>query len=348
MRSHAICLLLAELFVSPTFGQRPADRSFDQVFTIAHAQTQQALQELVNAIQTIAGLRAAPDFSQRTLAVRGTKDQIELAGWLVNELDQPPHAPSDQPPTAHEYHLSSGGRDEVARVFFLAHVDSPQNLQRIINAIRGISEINRIMPDNEQRAIALRDTVEQVRFAEWLVGQLDQPADGRAGTSAALEFRLSGTGNEVARVFYTHGDGPQTVQEVINTIRTITGLPRIMPGIAPSALVVRGGADSVALAEWLVGELGPPAAGQTPDPAALAPHEFRLPGLSDGLTRVFYTHARSSQDLQQMVNSIRVATDLTRVMPFNSREALVVRGADTQVAAAEQLVQEMDHPKSTP
>jgi len=67
----------------------------------------------------------------------------------------------------------------------------------------------------------------------------------------------------VVRVFYlTHTETPQQLQEVIVAVRSISGVFRAFTHSASRAMALRGTADQMAVADWLLYVLDKPA--QTP------------------------------------------------------------------------------------
>jgi len=67
----------------------------------------------------------------------------------------------------------------VARVFYLANIRNPQDLQKIVIAIRENTAIQRLMPVDLRMAIALRGTDAPVVAAQRLVAELDTTASAR-------------------------------------------------------------------------------------------------------------------------------------------------------------------------
>jgi hypothetical protein len=92
-------------------------------------------------------------------------------------------------PEPHEYKLAG---DDVARVFELRYAQTPQQVQEIVTILRSVGDIRRLFVRNEQRAVALRGTAEQVALAAWLVSELDKPVNGQ--TTGEDSLRLTSTG----------------------------------------------------------------------------------------------------------------------------------------------------------
>jgi hypothetical protein len=69
-----------------------------------------------------------------------------------------------------------------------------------------------------------------------------------------------------------------------------------------------------------------------------------MPGGAN-VVRVFYlTNIVGVQSFQEIVNGVRRTTNLPRVIPYPSQRAVALRGTNTQVAAAERVIQELDNP----
>ncbi len=74
----------------------------------------------------------------------------------------------------HEYHFPGGG-DDIVRVFYIKHANTPQELQEIVTLVRSVADVRRLFTYNELRAFAARGTADQIALVAWLVEQLDQP-----------------------------------------------------------------------------------------------------------------------------------------------------------------------------
>ncbi|HTP34336.1 MAG TPA: cohesin domain-containing protein [Candidatus Acidoferrales bacterium] len=65
--------------------------------------------------------------------------------------------------------------EQVAKVFYLSNVSTPQELQEIVNAVRSVADIQRFFPYNAQNAIIAKGSADQVALAEKLLHDLDKP-----------------------------------------------------------------------------------------------------------------------------------------------------------------------------
>jgi hypothetical protein len=143
MRTWLILALLTCL----AYGQKSAPPGIERVFSLLHVESPQVL------------------------------SRSSTAEWLVNNLDTLP-APQTPGSAVLEYRLS-GGPADVARVFYLANIRNPQDLQKIVIAIRENTAIQRLMPVDPRMAIALRCTDAPVVAAQRLVAELDTTASAR-------------------------------------------------------------------------------------------------------------------------------------------------------------------------
>jgi hypothetical protein len=155
---------------------------------------------------------------------------------------------------------------------------------------------------------------------------------GLAGISAFASAQVSD------RTFYlTHTDTVQQFQEVATTIRTITDIQQLSADQAQKSVTIHANPVQIAMAEWLFNELDSPAA----QPAV--PHEYRAPGSTDDVVRVFYVPtAPTVLDFQEISTLVRTISDTRRVFTYNERKALVLRGTNVQADLAEWLLKELE------
>ena len=244
MPNFAFCFVSTALLASLAAGQN-SQPAADRVLPVATADSPQRFQEIVNTIRAISGLsNVVADPAQKSIRVRGSAEQVDLAEWVRGELDQPAASSAD-------YQIPGG--QEIARVFFLAHVTSPVGLQEIVNGIRSITEIVRIMPDNTLHAIIVRGEVDRVSLAAWLIGELDLAPGGRPTSEEPREFRVTSLPNEATRVFYPASiQNPQQLQALINSVREGANIKRIMPNNSLRAILLRASNEQVAAAARII------------------------------------------------------------------------------------------------
>jgi type II secretory pathway component GspD/PulD (secretin) len=341
MHSRSLILALTALFASLAVGQTVNQPGTARVFHLSQSESPQDLNGMVTVVRTIAEVSVitAPDVERGTIPLRGTAGQVTLAEWLLSQLDQP--VPSNHQPAAYDYQEAK--RDPAVRVFRLANIETPVGLNRITTAVRTIADVSRVLPYNAQRAIVVRGTPGQAALAEWLLNQLDQPASP-VHESATYHFEEAGDDPAVLVFRLANVETSQDLQEITNAIRVIADVRKILPYVVQGAVIMRGSADQIAMAEWLVGELDQPAGGNAALCQDAAGHEFQVPD-SDQIVHVFhFTDSTTAQQFVDIAAQARRTQKLEQVYICYSQRALSVRGTLDQIALTEQLIQEMMKP----
>jgi hypothetical protein len=234
-----------------------------RIFYLTNTPTIQTFQEVATLVRTTADIRRVFTYNApRAMVLRGNVDQVAVAAWLVNAIDQSANSGE----TA-EYRMpaTSDPRGEtVVHLFHIAHARSIQDFQELATAVRTIADLRRVFTYNEPRLFVTRGTAEQNALAKWLVQQMDRPALGQPGatndhTSAAFEYQSPDDSANIVRIFYLHSPTVLDFQQAATEIRTTTGMRRIFTYNAPRALAVRGTVDQVAIADRIIKDLDTPA-----------------------------------------------------------------------------------------
>jgi type II secretory pathway component GspD/PulD (secretin) len=147
-------------------------------------------------------------------------------------------------------------------------------------------------------------------------------------------------------LYFANTDSRQGMQEITNAIRAITGIPGTLDSTQPT-LEVSGTAKEIELAEWVFNELDRPAttqAAESPNSTTYTEQLLNGKTLSE-VVRVFYfTNRPSPKRIQETVNTIRAITEIVRLMPFNERSAILLRGSVDRMGLAEWLFSELNQP----
>jgi hypothetical protein len=232
------------------------------------------------------------------------------------------------------------GSADAVRLFYLTHGETAQETQQLVNLIREMSDIQRISYYGDRRTIALRGTPDQIALAEWLFGRLDKPVDPQTVKPAGYEFPAPNGAMESVRVLYfTQDERSENPQQMINLIRTATEIRRAHDYSPRGAIVLRGTAAQIALAEWLFGELNKPVNPQTNRTAAY--QQTAPTGRSEAVRLFFFSRNETDQDLQEIMQMIRTMADIQAVNPYPPKRAIVVRGTPAQIALAEWVVSQL-------
>ncbi len=231
----------------------PGDRLV--VFHLAHVKSAQGYQELINATRTIPELtRVFPRTGNFSIAARGSEDQLALAEWFLQQLDQPA-IPAGQPRTEQNFH-SALTRTPEGRVLYYAHNATAQQCQPIINAVRTIPELTKVFPVMEKGALALAGPADRVALAEWLFGQMDQPAPATAFHASAT---YDGGGLGVSQVFFLPGSvSEQSFQAIVTNVRAIGPGLKAFPSTPTRTVAVRGTPTQLTQAAGILKNAGNP------------------------------------------------------------------------------------------
>jgi hypothetical protein len=314
---------LVALSACAAFGQPTGTGTLDWTFQFSGTDPM-LFAETATAIRTMTGLPVALDQTRGSLTVQGTAADSALAEWIFKELDTPSRSP------AAEFRVP-GGADDVLRVYRPSRLVTPQSMQETVNAIRSLVEERRIVLSAGAKAILLRGTVASGALAEWIVSQLDQPS--ASGTS---QYLVPGNYVPVVRVVRPANiKSPQSLQELVNALRSIAEVQRVVPINEPAAVVLRGSAAQADLAEWIVRQLDQPAGGPAPRAA-----EFSTSIEPVSAVRVSFLAAATP--LLEVINRIRARAQVQRVIAFSPLRAIVLRGTPAQVAQSAGIIAEME------
>src|ERR1017187_2171844 len=64
---------------------------------------------------------------------------------------------------------------QMTHVFYLSNVNTPQEMQKIVNTVRSMADLQRVMPYNTQYAIIARGETDKITLAAALIADLDKP-----------------------------------------------------------------------------------------------------------------------------------------------------------------------------
>lgn len=326
MRATAVVFALSACVA---FGQ---DAS--RVFHLHHISSEQDLTEFATLVRTISDVpHLSTDAAQKTVTVGGTAGQVAIAEFLFTELDR-----QTVPDSASQEFRPSN--DDVVRLLFTPNTATIQDLQEVATTIRTIAEIRRVYTYNAPKVLALRGTADQIAAAAFLVQELDQPVAAKRSDSRQYQMiDPANRGETAVRVFYLPYTATiQQFQEVATMVRTISEIRRVFTYNTPRAMIVRGNSDQIALAGWMVGELGKPVNPGT----ASQPYKYAgNPRDSENLIQLFYVKDMPTvAAFQQLATQVRTSTKMRRVFTYNESKALALRGDEAQLALAQQILQD--------
>src|SRR5262245_48568540 len=95
-----------------------------------------------------------------------------------------------------------------------------------LSVLRVTADIQHLSMDGTKRRVTVEGTAEQIAMADWLVHQMDRPANGEF--SGVHEYQPLAGSSDVVRVFYVnHAPTFQGLQEMVTTIRSVADIQRI-------------------------------------------------------------------------------------------------------------------------
>jgi len=217
-----------------------------------------------------------------------------------------------------------------------ANTSDAEHQRQIATVIGGLTASG---PVPVPGALAVRGAAEEVALAEWLMKALDRVPDAaspQARNLAPGEFRLAtGEENLVRVVHLPWVQTPQELAEVSTVVRSVGDIRRLYVYEPLKTISMRGTPEQIAMADWLVAQLGfKDAASRTP--------KFQLKGTGEHVLCVMdASFTRTPQELAEAATVVRGLADLRRVFTYNVGRVVVARGTEDQIALADWLFQQL-------
>jgi len=218
-----------------------------QVFYLKTPQTPQQLQEIVNAARSITDLqRVVAVNGPKLIAARGQGVRIAAAAWLINDLDQA------SSPGLHTYGVQMPDRAPLIATVRLANTSSPQTMQEIVNTVRSMADLPRVVVANGPRFLAMRGDPAQIALGEWIIAQLDQKSAPR-GVQQYTGAWINWAPGQSARVYFlSHVNTAQSLQDVVNQVRTTAHAQYVLSFPELQAVALRATSAQVAQADQII------------------------------------------------------------------------------------------------
>lgn len=284
------------------------------------SQTTQSLQEAASMIRVVGAVPdVSIDNSLATLSFSGPAEDVNFAEWVLPRIDKP--AGDD------EFRFPSG---KVGKVRFLENLSAPQDVQELLTALRVVADVQRIYVFSAHHALVFRGAEWEVAFAEWIIGQIDQPQRQKPDTTpheftvGGPDFRGMGHG---ARVNFLSGmTSPLQSQELLTVLRTVGDIAKVFSCSTGHAFVLRAGDADLQRAEWMIQQIDQ-------SPVTPGPRVWATPA-GDDVTRILFLGKRTPQEIKMAVNGLRAEAGIRKVFSITSPATIVVRGTTDQIGAA--------------
>jgi hypothetical protein len=221
-----------------------------RVVFVPNAATPQEMQERLTILRTVADVQKVYAINwNHAFIVRGAEWEVLFSQWIIDQLNQP----AGQKPDTTPREFTVGGPDfrgmgHGARLNFLANITSPQQQQELLTVLRTVGDIMKVFSYTSSHALVLRAGDTDLQRAEWLIQQLDLPAERPAGTGTFA----APAGDDVTRVFTIPNATPQWLQLALTTVRSELNVKKAFSTTSPGSIIVRGTTDQVAAAAaWM-------------------------------------------------------------------------------------------------
>lgn len=229
---------------------------------------------------------------------------------------------------------------QTQQTFTFTNAALVQDFQEASNLICTVSGIQDRTTNNDQKALTVHGTPDQLALAGWLFKELDKVPP--SGDTAPVEYRAGD--NDLVKVFYINRAGTmKDFQEIANFVRTMTEIHTAFTVNARKAVAFRGAPYQVALADWLISELN-----QSAIPQSSVPHEYRIPAdinppRSGDVVRIYYLPGtKTVQDFQEVATMARTMTEIRAAFTYNEHRALGFRATVDEMAFADWLLHQLN------
>jgi hypothetical protein len=299
-----------------------------KVIYLTHPGQPADLNELVTILRTVADIQAIFTRSEpQGMAFRGSLSNVQLATLIVEQLDNASFKPAE--------YAYPGGKEAI-RILYLENTPSQQGLNEVITALRAVANVQRIFTCTRLHGIVLRATTEKAALAVWMALQLDVAPDDK-NRWRAHDYAIPGDPEQVAKVsFLAHPGAQSDLNEMVTILRTVADVPAIFTRSEPQAIAFRGSLSNTQLGDWLFQQLD-----VAPDAQLRGQlHEYSIPGMDDGIARVYFLN---TSDLNDVVVALRSEVKARMFVSTRAR-ALAVRGTREVMAVADRVVKQMDKP----
>lgn len=210
---------------------------------------------IVATLKVITGAAATPGQDARTVAVKGTPEQVGLAEWVVLQMDKPA---GDGGAGGAEYR-TPGSADDSTRIFPVAHAAGTRELAEISTVVRSALQIPKMFAVADAKSIVVRGTANQIAGTEWLLRKLDRPVSTTGDTTGDGErFQDRGAEAPADMVAVFHLAGRSTDQshtQAVSSIRTKLEARRAFSYMPTRAIVIHGTAEQLESAAAMVAEI---------------------------------------------------------------------------------------------
>lgn len=158
---------------SSEYRVRDAADDLVRVYLVKHVESEETLQELATFVRSVGNIRRLFTIGPMiAVAMRGTSEEVGLADWLLQKLDQLASgtggAEQNQGDAALQFQMSSSG--DAVRLFYLRNA-TIQAFQNVASEVRTAARAPKVFTYNALGAMAVRGTADQIAAAQDLIDE---------------------------------------------------------------------------------------------------------------------------------------------------------------------------------
>jgi hypothetical protein len=156
-------------------------------------------------------------------------------------------------------------------------------------------------------------------------------------------FGSGALGQDLSRSFKLQHNDPQGMQEIATTLRSVFDIQKLAVDGTTMTIAISGNADQIALAEWLIPKL---------DLGIPSQQKYFYAGNTNDVIDVYpLKNATRSQDLQEILTTLRTVADIQKIYQTTASKLLIFRSDPNHIAAADFLITQLDQvpsPRTSP
>lgn len=142
------------------------------VYYLKNSKSPSGIQEVITTLRTVENIQKIYNYNAAAaIALRGTPAEVEMAEWLMGQLDVPAGSASVGD---HAYSIAGENNDSM-RVFYLPAATAPRAMQDIVTALRTTGQIKFVYHCLDPRAIAVRAPAARVEIAGRIIAGWQTP-----------------------------------------------------------------------------------------------------------------------------------------------------------------------------
>jgi predicted DNA-binding ribbon-helix-helix protein len=242
----------------------------------------------------------------------------------------------------------SSAEQTVDRVYRFGTSLTDDTVKEITIALSGLTGATAAPYEAAFRTLTLHGTADQIAIADHLFHELEQPAPPDHNPPDE-KFQMAGTSESEWRVLHwAPGTSVKIALDIYTSIRVVAGVPHLLACVQARALVMRGTADQMALAEWMFRELDSIGQEQKLDgQRPTSQYDYVAGAHAETAVRIVYlAKSTSEQQRNDIITAVRSTSDTTTLFHCGTR-ALVMRSTEARVAAAEWVIEQLNRAPAT-